>query len=461
MKLSLGRGLLAAYACLLLASHAWMLTHPPPRRADPAASAHRVAVELSAFSDDGPTAGHLRVSVLVFGRASDPRPPLILLHGSPGSARNFEALGRRLGKSGRRCFAIDLPGFGRTTGDLASCSILAHARCAWAVADALGVERVHLAAWSMGGGVALHMADLQPERVASLSLIASIGVQRAEGSGSYLFEHAKYAVMGFGLIVLPELVPHFGALGPYGRGLDFVRNFWDSDQRPLEGIMRRLETPTLILHGRDDFLVPVWAAERSHELIGPSRLELSPAGHFLVLGEPFGQLDWTLGRLEPFLARHDPRGVPGERARTDDVPSRRGAERLGLEPFTVVRLVPWWVQFPVLVALAAGAPLTVACAAGALVAGMQLDFGLAGLACLLGTLVFHLRAGSGGLAPIRGLRRLGATCLGFLGVLLAGLAAAHWIALPAPQWLAPCTVFPLLLRRRPPRAVHGPGRGRD
>ena len=442
--------MLAAYAVLLVASHAWMLTHPPAAAPDGPPGRGRLRVEVPAMTDAGPTSGRVRVSVLHYGDAEDPRPPLVCLHGSPGSARNFEDLGRRVGDTGRRVYALDLPGFGRTRGEVPSYSILAHARASLAVLDELGVPRAHLVAWSMGGGVALHLADLAPDRVASVSLVAAIGVQQAEGSGSYAFEHLKYAALGVALGGLPELVPHFGALGHYGRGRAFVRNFWDTDQRPLEGVMQRLETPTLILHGRDDFLVPAWAAERSHALIGPSRLELSDFGHFLPLGGEFGQLDWTLERLGPFLERHDAPGIAGERARVDGTTARAGLAGLGLEPFTLTRVLPWWVHALALVWLALRAPRGAAGLAGALVAGLQVDFGLGLIACLVGAALRTWRAERtarlarrSGQLLVAGLR----VVLVFVLVLVVGSLGARFVALPAPQWLALAWVVGLVLGR--------------
>lgn len=443
------------YALLLGASHLWMLSHPPVERGPAVPGPERLVAEISPQGEAGPVApgqppAGAQLSILHFGPAEDPRPPVLCLHGSPGSARNFEDLGQQLGARGRRVLALDLPGFGRSTGAVPSYSILAHARSALAALDALGIERVHIVAWSMGGGVALHMADLAPQRVASLSLIASLGVQEAEGSGSYAFEHLKYAALAVALGGLPELLPHFGALGHYGRGSSFVRNFWDTDQRPLTAIMAGLETSTLILHGRDDFLVPVWAAERSHELIGPSRFELADAGHFLPLGGEYGQLDWTLERLEPFLERREASAAAEPRARVSDAPPRRGAERFGLEPFTLTRVVPWWVHLLVLVAAAMCAPLSAALAAGALAAGLQLDFGLALIACLAGA---GLRPG-----PRGPLRALGRVLLAFVLALIAGSLAAGWLFPPAAQWLALVLVAGALLlgRRRGPSVDASP-----
>jgi hypothetical protein len=298
----------------------------------------------------------------------------------------------------------------------------------------LGIPRAHVVTWSMGGGVALHMADLEPERVASIVQIAAIGVQEAEGSGSYAFEHFKYALMAFCLWVLPECVPHFGALGPYGRGRAFVRNFWDTDQRPLRGIMERLETPTLILHGREDFLVPAWCAEVSHELIEPSRLVMLDASHFIPIGGDFGQADQAVEYMAPFLERHDLPGLGVERAYVDLSPRPEGLARLGLAPYALPRAVPWWLQLGLLAALATGAPFLVAIAVGALAAGLQLDFGVGAVAVCAGVVLRDLRAG--GARPLRVFARVVAVAFVALICMAAGGFVAERTAASVPQWAA-------------------------
>jgi pimeloyl-ACP methyl ester carboxylesterase len=408
-----------------------MLSREVPRFDPDRPQPGRTVVELPAMSDAGPVDGaRCAVSVLEWGvDAGGERLPVVLLHGSPGSARNWDDLGPLLAESGRRVLALDLPGFGRSSPDVPSYSILAHARAVVALLEALGIERAHLATWSMGGGVALHVADLAPERVASIAQIAALGVQEAEGSGSYAFEHLKYGLLWFGLTVVPEGLPHFGALGHYGRGKSFIRNFWDTDQRPLRGIMERLETPTLILHGRDDFLVPAWAAEVSHELVEPSRLVMLDASHFLPLGGEFGQVDQTLEYLAPFLARHDRPGVPAQREFVDLAPPWTGLERFGLAPYMLSRAVPWWLQLAALAGLAWMAPRIVGLSAGLLVGGLQLDFGLALVACWTGVALWAARERPSW--PRAALR------VGAVGALvLVGVIAGARAPAPVLQWLA-------------------------
>jgi pimeloyl-ACP methyl ester carboxylesterase len=429
----------------------------PMAPSSPGAGEGRLAVQIAPQADDGAIEGPAAtLSVLHWPppAGSGQRPPLVCLHGSPGSARNFERLGPRLAATGRHVWAIDLPGFGRSTGPVGGYSILAHARAMLAVLDRLGIERAHLLGWSMGGGVALHVADLAPERVASLALVASIGVQEAEGSGSWAFEHLKYLLLRGLVAGIDGLVPHFGTLSALRReGTSFALNFWETDQRPLRGILEGLEAPALILHGRDDVLVPLRAAEISHELIGSSRLVVLDANHFL----PILQVDETVAELAPFLLRHD--GPGGAEVHTRVVEPVAGSWRR-LEPGVLAlgHALPWWLQLIALAAAAALAPFTASVVAGALVAAAQLD---------LGVVAFALAAGAtlGTWRRKQGLRRAWTAPLRAWGWLLLTLVLAL-LLLPlvggaAPRSLAPLLALGLLatlawvLRRRARPSLRG------
>lgn len=324
---------------------------------------------------DGVAPGEaVRVRVLAWGDADDPRPPVLLLHGSPGTGRNMERLGIELARDGRRAIAIDLPGFGLSTREIPDYSIRAHARYALAVLDEMGVGRAHVVGWSMGGGVGLNMADLAPGRVASLTMLASIGTQETEGSGSHAFEKAKYA-LGYAVLVWgPEFVPHFGRYNT-GKVRAFLRNFLDSDQRPLRRVMESLEIPVLILHGRRDPLVADWAAERHHGIIPTSRLVMTPHSHFL----PMMQAEESAGWIGPFMARHDAPGVEAETGLIDLAPraERRGFAGAFDGMLGLVRATPWWGMALVCAVLARLRRETATALAGVFVGQGVLDFGVA------------------------------------------------------------------------------------
>lgn len=398
---SLARSRVAAvYLALLVISHAWIAWKQPdywgvnaPR--DPA-GAERTRVLVPAQTASGPDDSSFeRLSLLRFkagvGRpaASNHRLPVVLLHGSPSlGGSDLAPLALELAESGRDVYALDLPGFGRSGQWVPDYSLAANARYALAAMDALDLPKAHMVGWSQGGGSVLFAADIAPERVATVTLLASIGVQEAEGSGSYAFEHAKYAVGWVGIVALPEVVPHFGLLGPRHFRNAFIRNFADSDQRELEPLMRRLKPPTLIIHGRKDFLVPDWCAQMTHDLVPNSRLVMLDSSHMFPLGKPKNRdaMRQAARAMVATFERHDAPGVPALRgsasfiAHTEKVKSELGGVKIshGME---------WWL---VILAIVVGTLILedmTLIAVGLLISDGQIDpfVGLAG--CFVGIVV--------------------------------------------------------------------------
>ena len=168
------------------------------------------------------------------------------------------------------------------------------------------------------------MADA-PERVASMTLLGATVTMEAEGTGDWKFERAKYAIGYAALVVAPEAIPHFGFFGSLASRHAFIRNFWDTNLRPMAGVLASVETPTLIVHGRDDILVPAWGAEYHHSLAPNSRLVMLKGGHFLPMREPYGLLGEVVAHLLPFLDRHDRPGVPALVGVADFAPTGLGS----------------------------------------------------------------------------------------------------------------------------------------
>lgn len=341
---------LMLYLALLVASLAtrWVRFHDlDERRADRRSAPPRLEVIVPKMRSDGPVEGSKLALGVVHTEPSEAlrdesKLPVILLHGSPSSGgMDFASFAPALARAGYDCYAIDLPGFGASEWRTASYSIVSNARLALAVMDELGIDRAHLLGWSQGGGSCMYMADLAPERVASITMMGSIGAQETEGSGDYYFEHTKYFLGKIVFWVVPELIPHFGYLGPFSLRYAWIRNFDDSDQRRLSRLMPTLETPTLILHGRHDWLVPAWGAEAHHEMLPASSLVMFDASHFLP-SRSSPAFDRVVAHTLAHLDRHDdPRAVP-LRASTIYAPdSMRRVHSLG--GIEISREIPWWL----------------------------------------------------------------------------------------------------------------------
>ena len=100
---------------------------------------------------------------------------VILVHGFGGDLDNWQFTYDALAKN-RRVFALDLPGHGESTKRLQRGDLDDLAGALLAFMDALNIERAHLVGHSMGGALSVALAQANPDRVQSLTLIGSAGL---------------------------------------------------------------------------------------------------------------------------------------------------------------------------------------------------------------------------------------------------------------------------------------------
>jgi pimeloyl-ACP methyl ester carboxylesterase/membrane protein DedA with SNARE-associated domain len=303
---------------------------------------------------------------------------IVMLQGSPGSSRDFVDLAPEIAAT-RRVVAPDLPGFGASERNVPDYSVRAHAAYTLQLLDRLGVDTFDVLGFSMGGGVVIEMARSAPERVRSMTLLSAIGVQELELLGNYQLNHALHGLQLGGLWALHEAVPHFGALDDSMLSVEYARNFYDTDQRPLRGVLERFAGPLLILHGDDDPLVPVAAAQEHHRIVPQSRLVRFDGDHFMT----FFRGEELAAPLRTFLADVDAGAAPRRADAEEDrlLAAATAYEVAEREPAAGFSLV-------VVMLLLAGATLIsedLACiGAGLLVAHGSLAFTPAVVACLVG-----------------------------------------------------------------------------
>jgi pimeloyl-ACP methyl ester carboxylesterase/membrane protein DedA with SNARE-associated domain len=389
----LGRWLLAVYLLLLLLSHLVQSTTPDREPLPPDLD----AVEVPEWDGDHRLDETVRLAYRRWEPEGEPDAPTVLLiHGSPGAGSNFDRLGPLLADH-FRVLAPDLPGFGHSDRDLPDYSIRAHAHYLVDFLRELDLESVHVVGYSLGGAVALELYDLAPERVRSLVLLSATGVQELELLGQYHLNHAVHALQLGALWLLHEAVPHFGLLDDSLFSLPYARNFYDTDQRPLRGILERFRPPMLVIHGEDDVLVPLAAAREHHRLVPQSELVVTDANHFMVFLSP-ERLD---GPITDFVERVEA-GTAPTRAEAD--PERVREAREGRPEHAEISGLAL-VLMLVLIALATLASEDLTCiAAGLLVARGTLGFLAAAGACSAGIYFGDLM--------LYGLGRLGRPWLG-------------------------------------------------
>jgi len=168
---------------------------------------------------------------------------------------------------------------------------------------ALGIARFHLGGSSMGGQIALSYTSLCPADVASLWLLDSGGVwsapksERQEiveaGGRNPLMARteAEYAQILPFVMSRPPYVPRF-MLNVMARerieNLELEQRIYKEDVTyQMEPHIAGLETPTLIVWGREDRSHNVAAADILHGLLPNSKVIIIPdAGHLPMIEQP-------------------------------------------------------------------------------------------------------------------------------------------------------------------------------
>jgi pimeloyl-ACP methyl ester carboxylesterase len=130
-----------------------------------------------------------------------------------------------------------------------------------------------------------------------VEMISALGVQEEELTGSYWGNHVLHGMQLVLLWGLKHVAPHFGVFDGDGLNVEYARNFYDSDQRPLRQTLAAYRGPMLILHGKNDANVPLSAAQEHHRLVPQSQLVVFESNHFMMFQRP----EMLAGPLKKFL----------------------------------------------------------------------------------------------------------------------------------------------------------------
>lgn len=221
--------------------------------------------------------------------------PVLFIHGSPGDRSQFKQIAPAV-CGDRPVITLDLPGFGESRPLNVDQNFTDYAVFINQFLNQLQIESVDLAAFSMGGGIAITMAYSFPEMVRSVSLFSAIGVQEHELTGDYLLNHSIHGLQLTVAHTIYYLFPHFGALG-LDMFVNYSEQFFVSDQRPLAEKLGRLSQPVLIFHGTEDILVPYSAAEEHHRIAKNSRLVSTDYNHFYLFNQNYTEAKDELCRF--------------------------------------------------------------------------------------------------------------------------------------------------------------------
>jgi pimeloyl-ACP methyl ester carboxylesterase len=229
---------------------------------------------------------------------------VVLVHGSgPGvtSYANWRGVLPALGEN-FHVVAPDMVGFGysdRPQG--VHYSLDTWADQTLGVMDALGIEKAHLVGNSFGGGIALRLATQHPDRVGKLVLMGSMGVDfpitegldavwgydgTLEGMKSVMgyFAYDESLTSGdlaqarFEGATQPGFQEAFSSMFPA------PRQRWVESMTVPEKEISALPHRTLIVHGREDKVIPLANSYKLEELLDNADLAVfSHCGHWSMI----------------------------------------------------------------------------------------------------------------------------------------------------------------------------------
>jgi pimeloyl-ACP methyl ester carboxylesterase len=230
--------------------------------------------------------------------------PVVLIHGSgPGvtSYANWRLVIPALAEE-FRVVAPDMVGFGYSERPAnVEYGIQTWADQVIGLMDTLDLQKAHLVGNSFGGAVALRIAAQVPERVSKLVLMGSMGVpfpitEGLERVWGYepSFENMRKVLDVFAYsrdLVNDELaeVRYRGSIEPgfqesFAAMFPAPRQRWVEAMCTPEEIIRQLPHHALLVHGREDRVIPVQTSLRLEELIDNADLNVySHCGHWSMI----------------------------------------------------------------------------------------------------------------------------------------------------------------------------------
>ncbi len=254
--------------------------------------------------------------------------PLLFVHGLGGWLRNWAANLPYMTACGYRCVALDLPGFGHSAKPDVAYDMPYFRGVLTAFLDALDIPRATLIGNSMGGLVTLAMAVRNPERVDHLVLVDAAGVHPLRRTALALtLETATLIVRKAGNLDRimrsmrrwvfeqqpPELLEELRIeMSKYAqedrdarraRARASRRALWNIARADFRPWLPTISAPTLVIHGKQDKLVPLEAASILHREIPHAKLcTFDHCGHVPQMEVP----DKFNARLAEFLADSRP-----------------------------------------------------------------------------------------------------------------------------------------------------------
>jgi pimeloyl-ACP methyl ester carboxylesterase len=246
------------------------------------------------FTEELVEAAGIHVQLRRGGRGA----PLLVLHGElgvPGWLRAYEQLAQHF-----TVYVPSLPGFGQSERPdwIVSVRDLA-AWVTWFVRDSMLSQPLPVIGFSLGGWIAAEIATMNASLFTKMVLVGAAGLQPEEGYVWDYFVHSSreaFAQAFFDPAQAPEYAPYYGRAWTPEEETQAERNremaarlLWKPYMRShtLSALLHGVVTPTLVVWGREDRIIPLNVCQRYARAIpGATSKILDRCGHLPEMEQP-------------------------------------------------------------------------------------------------------------------------------------------------------------------------------
>ena len=220
--------------------------------------------------------------------------PLLILHddmGTPGWTPFYDELAQRF-----TVYVPALPGYGKSERPAWMRNVRDMAIVQNWTLKALGIDSTHVAGLGIGAWVAAEMATMCQRQFERMILVAAMGIQPTKGeiADQCLISSEEYLKLGFH--------NQTAFTSTYGREpTDDQRESWELNRemtvriawkpymfnQALPYLLPGVDTPTLVVWGREDRIAPLSCGERYKDALPNARLDvIEDCGHFVDIEKP-------------------------------------------------------------------------------------------------------------------------------------------------------------------------------
>lgn len=219
--------------------------------------------------------------------------PILLLHGWGANIGLVWPLAESLSKKGYRCYALDMPGFGKSDEPPQVWTVFDYANFVIDYLNHHNLEQVYLFGHSFGGRLGLILGAEHAERIKKMALSDAAGIRQETPFWPKLrlnmYKNVRDTMYKIGLRAFADhMREHYN------------RRYGSNDFQQVSGVMRetfvnvvnqdllsyaaRVKPSTLLFWGDKDEDTPLWMGQKLEETIPDAGLVIHEgAGHYAYL----------------------------------------------------------------------------------------------------------------------------------------------------------------------------------